>query len=168
MVIYMKQKKKNTYSGDSEELIKMGKILGSLLLALGIFYLLFGLITGEIKLKKEVKEVDISYDEILGGGISSISDSNYYVLLYDFKNEDFDKTLEIVAYQMKKTYKVDLGKGFNVNYLAKEESEKNLKTIESLKVMDPTLIEVSDKKIVKTFENRKDILRELLKQVNNE
>lgn len=162
------KKNRNVSFGDNEELVRMGRTLAIVLLFLGSVYLLFAIFSGEIKLSDRKKEVEINYEEILAGSISFINNNEYYVLLYNFSKKGFDEVLSLTKYQPKSVFTVDLEKGFNANFVAVNPSEKNLKSLENLKVTSPTLIKVSNKSIVSTFEKNEEIKKELLKLVRHE
>lgn len=155
--------KKNAYSSDYEEIVKMGKILAGIVVVLGLLYLLFGIVSGEIKLRKEEKVVEIQYQEILAGSIPHLTNSEYYVLLYDFNNDSINRYIQFSSAQYGSFFKVDLNKGFNESYIAKDAKEKNVKDLNNLKVLNPTLIKVADKKIESVFETEEAIMKELLK-----
>lgn len=162
----MKKNNKKVYSSDSEEIMNMGKILLGIILSLGLVYLVFGIMSGEIKLKEEIKEVEINYEEVLGSTIASIKEESYYLLLYNFKDYDFSRAIDIGNYRSKKVYKVDLGKSFNSQYMVTDQKDVNLKDISSLKVLNPTLIKVNNKKIVNSVLGENEIIKELLKEVS--
>ena len=50
-----KIKKVNSYSSDSDEMMRMLKMLGIVVLILGTFYLIFAIVTGEISFGKKKK-----------------------------------------------------------------------------------------------------------------
>ena len=150
----MSKNKIKSYSSDSDEMMRMLKMLGIVVLILAVFYLWFAIISGEISFGSKEKEVEIQYVEILAGETFNreTDDSTYYVLMFDFNNKDsFQKYNSI--YNMyyanggtDKMYVVDLSKKFNSNYIADNSSKVNISSIDNLKVVDGTLIKVEKRK----------------------
>lgn len=163
----MKNKRKNLidkqYKGSesSNEIIKFLKIAIGVLLVLAIVYFGFGFITGEFKFKEEKKkEAVIQYSEILAESTFKQSENDYYVLYYDFK-EETSTLIEAISGDLSQKgtiYKVDLSKGFNKNYISKNGKPKATpKDAEELTVVDPTLIEIKNKKVVKFITGKNNI-----------
>ena len=133
-------------SGDTPETKTIIKIAIGVILFLGVAYFLMGIITGDIKLGKEQEKVtEIQYDEILAERTFDQKDTEYYVVFYNFSEEDMllDAIIENLGYT-KEVYKVDLDKKFNSNYIG--EINNNPTTIENLKVKSPTLIKIKNGK----------------------
>lgn len=149
-----KEKKVKSYSSDSDEMMRMLKVLAVVVCALAAFYFIFAIATGEISFgKKETKKNDeIQNVEILAGTTFTRSDSEYYVLMYDFSASDsslyaniYDLNQNLTGVKM---YLVDLNKKFNSSYVTEDKSKVNTTDIKSLKVVNGTLIKVSDGKAV--------------------
>ena len=145
-----RKKEKKVYSSDSEEMYRMLKVLGGVVIVLALFYLVFAFARGELSFgKKETKkEVEIQNVEILAGNSFSRTEEEYYVLMYDFDSKNASKYDNI--YDMYKSsglsnkmYLVDLGKKFNSSYVVEDKSKVNISSIDTLKVVDGTLIKVS-------------------------
>lgn len=148
---------------ESNEIKKIIKITIGVLLFFGIVYLVAGLLTGEIKFKEEKKEeVAIQYSEILAESTFKQKDSEYYVVFYDF---DGNEAVLIDAFSSNLSsdatlYKVDLSKAFNKNYIAEDGKTKSSpKNVNELKVVNPTLIKIKNKKVVK-FQKGIDKIKE--------
>lgn len=142
-----KKNKVTSYSSDSEEMIRMMKVLGAVLLIFAAFYFVFAVMNGEISFgKKKKADVEIQNVEIIAGETFNRPDSSYYVLMYDFDDDTSVKAASF--YQLysatgsTKMYVVDLGKKFSSKYLTENESEINVTDINSLKVKTPILIKV--------------------------
>ncbi len=143
--------KVKSYSSDSDEMTSMFKILGLVVLALALFYLVFAIATGEIsfgKKKTEYKE-EIQNEEILLGNIFSRIDSEYYVLIYDFDGTDaidYENiyNMYINNFKTSKMYLVDLSKKFNSSYVVEDNSLVNVTNVESLKVVNGMLVKVEN------------------------
>lgn len=109
----------------------------------------------------------VQYDEILIGNMFNQPVDNYYVLIEDIND------VNIKAYEAyftvysknedaKRVYTAVLNNIFNVKYL---QSESNLfNDISKFKVSQTTLLEISNGKILKSYQNNDDILN-LLKEI---
>lgn len=150
----MSKNKTKTYSSDSDEMMRMLKMLGTVVLILGIFYIWFAIISGEISFGSKKKDVEIQNVEILAGETfnKEKEDSTYYVLMYEFEKEEtasIYSNIYSVYYQaggQDKIYVVDLSKKFNSNYLTDNSNNVNISSIDNLKVVDGTLIKVENGK----------------------
>ncbi len=163
-----------TSSTDSEEVVKLLKIVGSVIGILLVFYLVFAIYNGEItftKKEKEKKEVEIQNTEILAGSTFERQENEYYVLYYDFDGDNSIKcnslyTLYSQNSSKSKMYLVNLASSFNEKYVTKNIDEVNAKSISSLKVVDATLVKITNKKaevIAKGIEELNNYQSELLK-----
>ena len=166
-----KEKKIKSYSSDSEEMYRMLKVMGIVVLALVGFYLIFAIARGEISFgnKKEEKEVEIQNKVILGGNTFSRSQSEYYVLLYDFKSKDalqYENLYDLYVADTENTknmYLVNLNLDVNKEYLTDDKTKVNISSIETMKVVDGTLILVKDGKGVSSATGVEDIKEVLFK-----
>lgn len=153
----MKKKKsviEKQFKSDDTEINSVIKIIVGIILAFAIVYFAFAIITGEIKIgKKENTKVMIQYEEILAEQTFKQKDEDYFVLYYDFNGDDISIINGVISKLSGtlKTYKVDLNSKFNTQYI--ENSNAQIKTnptkITELKVKNPTLIRISNKKIIK-------------------
>lgn len=152
----MSKNKTKVYSSDSDEMMRMLKMLGIVVLILGVFYLWFAIISGEISFGSKKKEAEIQNVEILAGETfnKGKEDSTYYVLMYNFENENTASSysnIYNVYYQaggQDKIYVVDLAKNFNSKYVTDNSSNVNISSIENLKVVDGTLIKIENGKAI--------------------
>ncbi len=141
-----KQYNEETYGFD-----RLIKILLGVVGALVIFYLIFAFFHGELFHKSEKEKETIQNIEILAGSAFTKQDGEYYVLFYDF-NGDNNKLCDGIynVYNNNgkelKMYKVNLGSGLNANYVATSEEMVNTESAETLKVLDATLIKITDGK----------------------
>lgn len=147
----------------SKESKKMVIILCVLLVILGVFYLIVSLATGKIKLN-EKEEATIQYSEILAGSTFKQNKEEYLVLYYDYTMENAaDYTSLISTYTSSEEnptlYTVDLSRKFNASYIKtdNEESNKNPTTAKELKLSNPTLIKIKDKKVTEYMEGYEEI-----------
>ena len=147
-----KKNKVTSYSSDSEEMIRMVKVLAFVVITFVLFYFVFAVMSGEIKLGgRSKKEAEIQNVEILAGDTFNKSESNYYVMYYRFGGEDAVKLASFYdlynsTVKEKKIYLVDLDKKFNTRYLVENKSEVNVSEISKLKIVDPILVEVNEGK----------------------
>lgn len=138
------------------ELKKLIKIVFLLVFIISVIYLLSALfITKELnwfnKDNNNISENSVS-NSILASSIFKQVEEEYYVYLYDFKEED-DTTTKLITSKLsnEKVYKVDTSSGMNAKYVSNE-SNKSAKTLEELKVIAPTLIKVSGDTITEYYE----------------
>ena len=136
-------------NNENNEVKKIIKIFVGVVIFLIIAYLLMGIITGEIDLGKNKKTVaEIQYKEILAEMTLKQNDEEYFVIYYNFDEEDslISAIINVLA-SNQKVYEVDLSKKFNYNYIG--DVKTDVKSIKDLKVKNPTLIKVANKKIEK-------------------
>lgn len=149
----MSKKKKvekiKSYSSDSDEMMRMLKVLGGVVLSLVVFYLVFAIAKGEISFgkKDEITPAEIQNVEIIAGNAFARNEEEYYVMMYNFDNSDsikYANLYELYSQQNSgtKLYLVDLSKKFSDKYITENESEVNIESINTLKVVDGTLIKV--------------------------
>lgn len=144
-----KKNKVTSYSSDSEEMIRMLKILGSVIIIFAAFYFVFAVMNGEITFgKKSKKEAEIQNVEIIAGETFNRPESEYYVLMYDFDSNESSKLASYYelynAKSANKMYIVDLSKKFSSNYMTENSNEVNVKDVNNLKVVSPILIKVEN------------------------
>lgn len=136
-------------NNENNEVKKIIKIFVGVVIFLIIAYLLMGIITGEIDLGKNKETVaEIQYKEILAEMTLKQNDEEYFVIYYNFDEEDslISAIINVLA-SNQKVYEVDLSKKFNYNYIG--DVKTDVKSIKDLKVKNPTLIKVANKKIEK-------------------
>ena len=94
----------------------------------------------------------LATNTILAAEIFKQQEEEYYVYFYDYNDEDTDITTHITSkLSASKVYKVDTSNGLNNKYVS-EESNKNAKNIDELKVKAPTLIKVTGETISVYYE----------------
>lgn len=142
------------YENSTPEFSTIIRIVVGILLFLVAVYYLGGVVTGNIKLKKDPKTVEIQYSEILAEQTFKQNNDSYYVLYYDFSLneksvvEAFSSNLSNDA----SLYKVDLNKKFNSLYVTSDNSNKNPKNLSELKINGITLIKINNGKVEKYIE----------------
>lgn len=128
------------------------KIVCGILIVFLLVYLIAGLLTGEIKLGKEKKqEVSIQYSEILAEQTFKQNKDEYFVMFYDFESNSASlmQTISGELSQNISVYEVDLNKKFNKNYISEGKLNTKPSKISELKVTNPTLIKIKNKKVDK-------------------
>ena len=138
-------------------------ILGSLVILFVILYLITGLfITKDFSLGK--KNNNTSSDDstnsssvsnkILAVDSLNQSDDEYYVYYYDSsdKNDSISNNVDSLS---SKVYRVDLNDGFNSNYVG--EPSGIVDDISDLKVENPTIVKVSNKKIIEFYSGSEEV-----------
>lgn len=150
----MKKKEKRIidrqYKSDGNPEVKtIVKISIGVLLLFAFVYFISGILTGNIKLKKEKEEeVKIQYSEILAEQTFKQSPDEYYVLFYSFDGVESSYLTALASGLSSTVYKVDLDKKFNSSYIS-DKVNTNPKKASDIKVSDPTLIKVKNKKTSK-------------------
>ena len=130
-----------------------------------IFYGITLLVTEKKAEETPVTEATIQYDEILLSSLFEQPNNEYYVLVTK-ENDDYLGVYSVYTskYQSKENklrlYSANLSSGFNSSYEA-EESNLNTTKIEELKLKDSTLLKISNKKIVASYEGSTKIIEHL-------
>ncbi len=140
----------------------------------GAFYLLTVYVTNKnTKAADEEQTTDtssdptISYDEIMIGRSFSMSDGEYFVLYYDRSDEKINSTYTdlVNTYKAKNDhldiYKVDMSNSFNKDYATVGEANKSPSTEADILINGPTLIKVSNNKVVQYVEGEEEITKHL-------
>lgn len=138
-------------------------ILGSLVILFVVLYLITGLfITKDFSLGK--KNNNTSSDDstnsssvsnkILAVDSLNQSDDDYYVYYYDSsdKNDNISSSVDSLA---NKVYRVDLNDGFNSNYVG--EVSGIVDDISELRVISPTIIKVSNGRIIEFYSGSEEV-----------
>ena len=155
-------------TSENDEMMRMIKVLGGVVLALVAFYFIFAIYNGEISLfgnKDEKIPVEIQNIEIMAGSTFNRTEEEYYVLMYDFDGDYAEKGIAIYnLYTQKegsiKMYVVDLGRSFNSGYVVSDKTQVNTNDVSTLKVMNPTLIKVKAGKAVSVFAGAEEIKKQ--------
>ena len=145
-------------STDEEQVRRMLRIILGVVAFLALVWASYSLINGDLfKKKEEEKEVEIQNDVILAGTTFNRSEQDYYVLFYDFdgvNNKECSTIFTIYKnnkYDGIKMFTVDLGDKMNSKVVVTDRTLVNTNDAASLKVMDATLVKVSNGKVVETY-----------------
>ena len=164
----LKEFEKQAKANESNyEMIRLFKILIGVIGVLALFGFVFAIIHGDIFKSKKKEKEEIQNIEIMAGTAFSRPTTEdvteYYVLFYDFDgaNKDLMNTVynAFNRYDRKmKFYKVNLGSILNKTYVANTLEEVNTSNNKDLKVMDPTLIKVSNGAAVAVYTGKEEIV----------
>ena len=151
-----KKRIEEVISDDSDMMDKFFIVAGVILFLL-CFYILTVYITNKNSDtdKETEKTVEISNDEIILGSSLSMK-GDYYVIYYNKGNETIDEIIKNYGGELS-LYKVDMNSAFNSKYATSEESNKSPSKVSEFKINGPTLIKVSNKKVVEYIEGEDEI-----------
>ena len=162
--IVLKEEQINKEESPYSDIYKLLKTFGVLLLiVLAVHFITALVITKEIEWfkekNKEEEKIQGIENSILAKNIFEQKEEEYYVYFYDFDEEDGALTNQVKSFLAdKKVYIVDTADGFNSNYVTEEETGNSSATsLEELKVINPTLINVSGDVISGYYENKDNI-----------
>ena len=152
---------KNTSSDD--ELKKGIKCVVIVLVIFGLMYLLTVLILKKSStdyITKDKENTSIQYSEILAGTSFNKKDNEYLVLFYDMSDDDSKYSSISSDYEAKEEhlpiYYVDLSNVLNKSIVS-EESNKDAKNAEELKINGGTLIKFNTEGIIDYIEGEEAI-----------
>lgn len=176
----LKRKQKKKYEGNVKEEndINLFTVSGFIRTVAGIVFVLFlsyfilaFFVTKELDFNSK-KESDNSASEsssnvsnqILASNIFSQSEDSYYVYFYDFNNED--EKIKSYIDNISPVYRVNTASGFNSKYVTTDTGNSNAKSLDDLKVKNPTLIKIDNDTIVSYYEGVSTIIDGINKQVD--
>jgi len=166
----MRRKEKNyssgvTYSDDNEMRNLIFIIVVVAVLFAGI-YLVSTLVFDKQNSTTKVPTSEIQYTNILYTNVFNRSEKEYYVMLYDF-DKPTANTMNYISsnYQREEkalpVYVVNLKDSFNKSIYTTGKSNPKATKATELKVTDPTLIHIKNKKVVKYVEGMEAIAKYL-------
>lgn len=129
-------------------------IVAAVILFLLCFYILTVYITNKNNDTSDNKEnvVEINNEYILLGRSLSMGKGDYYVLFFHINDSNvYDEIVNNYSGDLP-VYKVDMSIAFNKKYITDGESNKNPSKVTEFKINGPTLIKVSNKKVVEYIE----------------
>lgn len=146
-------------TNEENQLKVLLKIVGLLVFIIAVIYIISGVfITKEIKWFNNLSNGSNNNSNsnvsssILASSIFKQSEEEYYVYFYDFNDENSTISNQIkTKLSNSKIYRVDTSSALNSNYVG-EESNKDAKNLEQLKVKAPTLIKIVDDSITEYYE----------------
>ena len=148
-------------------------IKGSTLLKLVVFTAIILLVLYYVVAVFITKEINISWgnndttetsntveNRILAKNIFNQKESEYLVYFYDFNDEDTNIS-DAVKSNGKTIYRVDTSSALNSNYVTVDSGNRQVTSINDLKVVTPTVIEIRADKVVAYYEGRNEIISSL-------
>ena len=138
-------------------------ILFCVVIVFAMFYILTVYITNKDQTKKSDTESKTATGEILLGRSFSMSDRDYAVLYYDSSDEEVASTCQEIFSDYRAAngedsiYYVDMNSGFNSPYATEADSNKSPETVSDLLINGPTLIKISQNKVVDYIEGVENI-----------
>ncbi len=169
-----KKQKRNLYRTNSSSDMEYNKIIKisiGVLVVLVLTYFGTAILSGEIKFgekkKEEVKEeVSIQYEEIMVGQMLNRSESEYYVLLFDFTNAYASYYLTLIDTYTSKDkslpfHIIDLEKHLNKEYVLQDGEkliEKPVRLVD-FKAVNPTIVKIKNRKVVERIYGKEDVLK---------
>ena len=156
--------KMNYKTEESKEIMKF-----FIVLLVVIAIILVGFLITKLANKKNSQDItyasgNIATDKVIVGTMLNRG-GEYYVLCYDTSKNDANIYVTYGEnYKNKKAldlYYLDLSSEFNRKYYVDEDSNKEAKKIDELKITDGTLIRIKDGKIVEYIEGIQDISTKL-------
>jgi hypothetical protein len=132
-----------------DEVTKAVRIFFIVIIVLILTYLISGIVTGEIKFKDDIEKATIQYDEILIGTSFTQKEAEYYVLMYNYENDDNATTYQsyVSSYEQTDTalkiYYANLNVSLNKIYISDNVNYNPTKASE-VRVSDATIIKISN------------------------
>lgn len=144
---------------DDSDLMSKFFVVAAVILVILCFYILTVHITNKNKdtasTENRNSTVEISDDKIILGKSLSM-DGDYYVIYYENGNNTIEEIVNNYNGELS-LYKVDMSSAFNKKYATDSESNKNPSKASEFLINGPTLIKVSDKKVVEYIEGEEEI-----------
>lgn len=147
---------------DTNMVRKFFLILLGVILISGLIYFLTSKNLDSTKSNTESSSTSISYDTVNVGNIFNRPYDEYYVMAYDFDGSDaYEYTNAVLSYKGESTsikiYSLDLGLKQNNDHVG-DKSNKNAKNASEIMFNGPTLIKISNGKIVNYYDSKDKIL----------
>lgn len=155
------------YSGKDTIITTIKIIITIVLILLALYFVVAIFVTKEIDFNTKDNDTTTDTtstvsDKILAKNTFNQKEETYYVYFYDFNDEDADISSNIYNIT-DKVYRVDTSSSLNKNYVKEESGNKTATSIDDLKVINPTLIKVSNDKITEYYETVDSIVSYLEK-----
>lgn len=157
----VKKTKVNYSTAEQEEILKFLIVIVLVVIAvLGIYVATRIFVTKdffktETKTEEVIPDVNIDYSVAIMGQIFNRPYNEYYVVIYDSTNDDYQYDMAMLVYNYNKKekhshiYTVDLSNKLNDGYYDPENVNVNAKTLSELKVGDITLLKIKNGKVNK-------------------
>ncbi len=159
------KKEVNPYNDINKMLKTFAILLGIILI---IYFLVALFITKEIDWFSNDNEnansaVSVK-NSILAKNTFMQTEEVYYVYYYDF-NDQSSSIASLISSKLSSetVYKVDTSDAFNSNYVTEEVGNSAVSSIDDLKVINPTLIKISNGSVIEYYETEDSIINYLEK-----
>ena len=139
-------------------------VIGFFVILLVFYFILATFVTKEINLGSDKSFSDSNNtnsvsNQILASNTFLQQEDSYYVYFDDFNKEDEKLQSSISSLSDGTVYRVNTSDGLNSNYVSDgDKGNSNALSLQDLKVINPTLIRVSNDKIVSYYEGVSGIL----------
>lgn len=143
------------------------KVVGAVaLVLLVLYYILAVFVTKEIDISNGSSESNSNAasdtssvaNRILAGNIFNQKEESYYVYFYDFGDEDDGIASAVGNRSDLKIYRVDTSSSLNSKYVTEETGNREVTSVDDLRVQDPTLVKVEADRIVEYYEGSSAII----------
>lgn len=161
------KKQKNKIENQNIEMGNLFKIILIILVFFGIFYILTYYI--QENKKNDQKNLNdnssvpiIQYEEILIGNMLEQNENEYYVLIVqedDYKTR-YKEYLKQYSNQNKFYYSY-INNGLNKRYIS-DSSNLNVSNVSELRIKENTLLKISSKKVVESYEGNSKIMEKFI------
>lgn len=164
------KKKKIENDVTNEEMMKLSSIIkiifGVVVVMLVFYYGLAIFVTKEVNLSSNNKKDNSSSETdntnsvsnaILAKNTFNQLEDIYYVYYYDFNDEEEVIANSIGNLSDHTIYRVDTSSGLNNNFVDNNNGNRNVTSIDNLKVKSPTIIMVDNDKVVSYYEGVDEI-----------
>lgn len=160
-------------TAEQEEILKFLIVIVLVMIAVGAIYVATRIFVTKDFFKTETKtnevapDVDINYSVAIMGQIFNRPYDEYYVAIYDSKNDDYsyDMSSLVRNYNAKEKhlhiYTVDLSNKLNDGYYDPEKVNVNAKSLSEMKVGDITLLKIRKGKVNKYIVDLSKMQQEL-------
>lgn len=157
-----KEKKMLQEDIKKEDLVKSLLVITLGVIAfLGIAYFGMNVIKGNIKFGKEETRIDDTIEKaVICGTLLNQEETEYYVLAYSFNDNDTQKIYSGVMSMYSGTiYQLNTDSGLNKSCVGEKLVVNN--DISKLQLTSPTLLQIKDKKIIKSYSSYDEIVKAL-------
>ena len=163
------KKQKNKIENQNIEMGNLFKIILIILVFFGIFYILTYYIQENTEQTSEQKNLNdnssvpiIQYEEILVGNMLEQNENEYYVLIvqeddYKTRYKDYLKQYS----NQNKFYYSYINNGLNKRYIS-DSSNLNVSNVSELRIKENTLLKISSKKVVESYEGNSKIMEKFI------
>lgn len=143
------------------------KVIIGVIVFIGLAYFFTDkVVKDDTKSNSQQETTTNNFNKTIMGVMFTLPEETYYVILYDSTKQaatNYDKmqTDYLTSTTVTKLYYVDLNETFNTKYYVENNSNPKAKSLEELKIMDGTLLEFKNNKIISYTEGFQSIYKKL-------